>query len=161
GSSQFSEKTLRAVRDKMPGSLFIVDLRRESHGFVNGIPISWYEPRNASNIGLSRDQILRMEEKQLAFLSNPLTIQRIVKKSSGVIEASEPLEITIKNIETEAQLAKRLNLHYIRIPVLDHHRPNDEAVDEFVTLVKSLPPDTWLYFHCRGGKGRSTTFMTL
>ena len=30
-----------------------------------------------------------------------------------------------------------------------------------MTFVKKLAPGTWLHFHCRGGKGRSTTFMVL
>ena len=34
-------------------------------------------------------------------------------------------------------------------------------VDRFVAFVKGLKTDTWLHFHCHGGDGRTTTFLTL
>ncbi|MEQ8224825.1 MAG: hypothetical protein ABRQ37_21075, partial [Candidatus Eremiobacterota bacterium] len=36
-----------------------------------------------------------------------------------------------------------------------------KQVDNFITFYKNLSPDTWLYFHCKAGRGRTTTFMTM
>lgn len=162
-SGQFSEKTLNAILGKLDGKVMLVDLRRESHGFVNGIPISWYHTQNNSNQGLSTEQLLLKEKAQLQELKthNPLIVSLIIDKAAGVIQKAEPIEIEIKSIETEEELASRLGLQYLRFQVLDRNRPDDEVVDEFIQLIKNLPPDTWLHFHCRGGKGRSTTFMVL
>src|SRR5262249_7367517 len=40
-------------------------------------------------------------------------------------------------------------------------RPTDEEVDRFVGAVRGLSADAWAHFHCRAGKGRTTTFMAL
>ncbi|TNJ61367.1 hypothetical protein FE784_34405 [Paenibacillus hemerocallicola] len=45
--------------------------------------------------------------------------------------------------------------------VTDHHRPHDEVVDQFVRYVEALPERTWQHFHCRGGVGRTTTFILM
>jgi len=49
----------------------------------------------------------------------------------------------------------------LRITVTDHRSPLDDQVDLFVQSVKNLPKETWLHFHCRGGAGRTTTFMSM
>lgn len=162
-SGQFSEKTLKNALKKIDGNVTLVDLRRESHGFVNGIPISWYQPQNNSNQNLSTADLLIKEEAQLQELktASPLVVSLIVDKSSGIIQKTEPIELMIKSLETEEQLATRLGLQYVRFQVLDRHRPDDEMVDDFIQFTKNVAPNTWLYIHCRGGKGRSTTFMVL
>ncbi|MGE3319816.1 MAG: hypothetical protein AB7I18_11035 [Candidatus Berkiella sp.] len=162
-SGQFSERTLKTALQKIDGQVTLVDLRRESHGFVNGIPVSWYEPQNNSNKNISTQAILSKEKAQLQELKSqsPLMVSLIINKANGVIQKTEPVELIIKSLETEQELAARLGLQYVRFQVLDRHRPDDEVVDEFVNFVKKVPANTWLYFHCRGGKGRSTTFMAL
>src|SRR5262249_17590724 len=58
GSAQFSAKELDAVRERTGGRpLVVLDLRQESHGFVDGTAVSWFGPRDAANSGKSRDQI--------------------------------------------------------------------------------------------------------
>lgn len=162
-SAQFSEKTLKEALKKIAAPVWIIDLRRESHGFVNGIPISWYKLHNKSNQNMTTPALLLREQTMLSELKehNPLTLQRITNKTAGVINASEPFEVDIEQLETEQQLSKRLGLEYRRFQVQDRGRPDDAVVDEFVDMVKKLPPNATLYFHCRGGRGRSTTFMVL
>lgn len=164
GSAQFSDKNLEeALKIISTRPVWIVDLRRESHGFVNGLPVSWYAQGNQSNLGLSASQILKKEKEQLKEQTQSGIIEphKIIDKASGVIIESKPVEMKVQKTETEEELAKRLNINYIRIPVSDHHRPLDEEVDHFISFVKTLPPNAWLYFHCRGGKGRTTTFMAM
>lgn len=162
-SAQFSENSLKEALKKIKAPVWIIDLRRESHGFVNGIPISWYKFHNKSNQNMDTQSLLLREQTMISELEehNPLTIQRITNKTAGVINASEPFEVSIERLETEQQLSKRLGLEYRRLQVQDRGRPDDAVVDEFVAIVKQLPPDATLYFHCRGGRGRSTTFMVL
>ncbi len=162
-SAQFSEKSLKEALKKIKAPVWIIDLRRESHGFVNGIPISWYKFHNKSNQNMDTQSLLLREQSMVSQLKehDPLTIQRITSKTAGVINESEPFEVSIERLETEQQLSKRLGLEYRRLQVQDRGRPDDAVVDEFVAIVKQLPQDATLYFHCRGGRGRSTTFMVL
>ena len=162
-SAQFSEKTLKNALKQLQGPVWMIDLRRESHGYVNGIPISWYKPHNDSNQDLTTTALLLREQAMVLALNefNPLIVQRITKKTAGIIHSSEPFEVAIERLETEQQLTKRLGLEYRRLQVLDRNKPDDAVVDEFIQMIKTLPADATLYFHCRGGKGRSTTFMIL
>ena len=49
---------------------------------------------------------------------------------------------------------------YRRFTVTDHLRPKDGVLDGFVAFVQALPEGVHLHFHCHGGDGRTTSFMT-
>jgi hypothetical protein len=163
GSAQFSEQTLQAALKKMSGKIWIVDLREESHGFVNGIPVSWFEGANQGNQGKSIGKIQHTESVLLSNLrrQRKIFVNKVLDKKDSQIQSTESKVVIVEKVETEAELAKRLQVEYIRIPVLDHHRPSDKEVDRFITFMKSLPPDAWVHFHCLGGKGRTTTFLLM
>lgn len=163
GSGQFSERSLLDAIKSMSGEIWIVDLRRESHGFINGLPISWYYSENLSNVDLSSKEILLKEHKMLEGLKeiDPVPVREIQRKSQGNIIRTTIIEVPVSILETESQLTSKHNLHYFRLPVSDHHHPDPEMVDHFIDFVNTAPKDAWLYFHCRGGKGRTTTFMVL
>lgn len=160
-SGQFSERTLRNILPHLKGKVWIIDLRRESHGFVNGIPVSWFYPQNSSNQSLSNEQILLEEQKKINALKGVIVVHDILSKSQGEINQTRDFVISVKSAETEGELTQRLHVNYFRLAVRDHHRPSDEIVDCFIEFIKTLPPNSWLHFHCRGGKGRSTAFITL
>ncbi len=163
GSAQFSKTSLENALKKMDGPVFIVDLRKESHGFIDGVPISWYSKGNQSNASESDDNLIRQEQMLINDVrrQGSMLVSQILQKKDGIITKTRPIDMKVKNAQTESSLANHLNLGYIRLGVLDHNRPSDHTVDTFVDFVKTLPSETWLYFHCRGGKGRSTTFMVM
>lgn len=153
GSGQFSKNGLSLIKDsignKMP--ITIVDLRQESHGFINGIPISFENALNNANIGLNTEEVLKDEVLRLNSikLNSPITFYNTKKT------------IIPKEIETENTLTKNNKLSYIRIPVTDSNLPTDAIVDYFVDFVKKQPKNSWLHFHCKEGIGRTTTFMIM
>ncbi len=163
GSGQFSKISLEAALKKLDGPVWVIDLRKESHGFVNGLPISWYSIGNQSNIHESNDNIQRQEQMIFNDVKRQagILVSQILKKKDGHIIQSKPINLKIASAQTESSLINGDNLGYLRIGVLDHHRPADNDVDEFLAFVKTLPPEAWLYFHCRGGKGRTSTFMVM
>lgn len=59
-SQQFSEYNfsllLEAIRTSL--SITVVDLRQESHGFINEFAVSWMSSKNDANKGLTRNQVL-------------------------------------------------------------------------------------------------------
>jgi len=162
-SAQFSEKNLIHALPHMRGQVYIVDLRRESHGFLAGQPISWYGRENFSNAGMTCSEIREVEHGLLKHLSilKFLSINRIVKKTNGSISCILQCRVPLQKLETEAQLVNRLGLNYVRFLVSDHHIPDDSTVDDFLKFVNSLPSKAWLHFHCRGGRGRSSIFLAM
>lgn len=172
GSAQFSEKTLlSAVKklssaklssDKLAPQVWIIDLRRENHGFVNGLPISWFAPQNQSNVLLTKAEILAKEKRLLADIPlGPFTVYQITSKASGRVIESKPINITVSQVETEQQLAERLGFGYFRLPGSDHQKPPLAEVDQFIKMVRQLSKAVTLYFHCRAGKGRTTTYLSM
>src|SRR5262249_24008003 len=147
-----------------PGhAITVVDLRQESHGFVNGIAVSWYAPRDQGNVGKSLAEIEADETKRLQELlqKKNITLQHILSKPQDVIETSEPQKIDATRVATEKALTESYKVGYIRIPVTDHFPPSKDQVERFLAFVRTLPPNSWLHFHCAAGEGRTTTFMSL
>ena len=74
-SAAFSGSGLSMMRDKIrtvAGSdavIYVVDLRKESHGFVNGdIPVSRYTKKNLDNYQLNSAAVIKAEKKKLQSL---------------------------------------------------------------------------------------------
>lgn len=152
GSAQFSEKEFTQVLGKISGKIIVVDLRQESHGFLDGTAVSWYGKRNWANVGKSLGEIEKDEQERLqSSLTAPINIAPFTENEAG----------KISNAFTEAQLVSSYGVQYFRIPVTDHMPPSNENVDQFIQFYKSLPQDAWLHFHCHAGHGRTTTFMAM
>ncbi|WP_068470869.1 fused DSP-PTPase phosphatase/NAD kinase-like protein [Candidatus Protochlamydia phocaeensis] len=167
GSAQFSENALGAILNHLnyPSHFFIIDLRQEYHGFLNGTAVSWYGVRDWDNVGKPLEDILRNERFLLqdCLKRRTISLNLIVKKDKTGNKLPEVKQIPFRvfNIATEREIANRYQVHYIRIPVTDHVKPTDEAVDLFISFVRNLPKDYWLHMHCAAGVGRTTTFMAM
>ncbi|OSB19296.1 hypothetical protein B2H94_09395 [Clostridium sporogenes] len=154
GSKQFSEQNLPLIISNIKTSLpiTVVDLRQESHGFINGLPVSWANKKNDANIGLTKSEVLEDENNKL----------KSIKLNSPISFYNDPNKTIIPTkVENEEQLVKHNSLSYVRIPVTDTKLPTDDMVDYFVDVIKSNPKDTWYHFHCKQGIGRTTTFMIM
>lgn len=165
-SGQFSEKELVAIRQKYPNEkILVVDLRRESHGFINGQAVSWRSPFDQSNIGEKIEKILRDEKSRLNLLKKDeeIIVNKILEKDekNGWYEEVEPKIIAVAEISTEENLVKKFGFEYKRFAVRDHASPDHNQVLEFEKFIKNLPLDKKIYIHCAAGRGRTTTFLTL
>lgn len=154
GSQQFSEYNLPLVINSIETSLpiTVVDLRQESHGFINGNPVSWANVKNDANIGLTRDQVMINEYNKLNSIKLNVPMTYYNHKNITII----PIKV-----ENEYHLVNSKLLSYKRITVTDGKIPLDDMVDYFVRLVISQPKNIWLHFHCKQGIGRTTTFMIM
>lgn len=157
GSGQFSEKSLTEMLRHLalsPEKVVVMDLRQESHGFINGQPISWKDGNyNYGNLHKSQCEI---ESDEFQRLNSAVRAQTIT-----VNRENEPTALKITTVKTERAVVETLGCQYIRLPVTDLNRPSNEIVDQFIDYVKTLPEDQWVHFHCKAGKGRTTTFMTM
>ncbi len=143
GSGQFSLCELQSFLLKYSDRrVVIVDLRREFHGFIEGNPVSWkLEPgayKEGSfqyNKGISAGT-LQKEEKEFLRKNDAISEKELIDGLS-------------------------LNLSYVRIPILDHSFPKEAEVDAFLALMQTLSMSDRIYFHCAGGKGRTTVAMCM
>jgi protein-tyrosine phosphatase len=166
GSCQYSQVQLDNLVKKIAAgkfTVYLVDLRQESHVFLNGIPVSWYAVNDWANVGRSLEWIQNDENLHLIRIvaARGVVISTLVKGEGGQFSTKDPVTVEVRDATTEMGLAHQLGIDYIRIPVSDHCRPTDDMVDRFVTFVRGLEANAWLHFHCHGGDGRTTTFMTL
>lgn len=166
-SAQFSADELDRVLRAIPAAkqdIWVVDLRQESHGFIDGIPVSWYGKKNAANMELNAKQIQRLEDSLLQELrkKKTITVYTLEKLANGNIAVESPEVLVPEQIESEQQLVTSLGANYKRLYVLDHNKPDDATVDDFVYFIKNkVKLGSWLHFHCRGGKGRVSTFIAM
>lgn len=162
GSSQFTEQGLNELLDLLPDkNIYLVDLRRESHGFIDGLSVSWISDTGWSNLGMSANEIIETEKHLLqeALQKKVLAIAVMnkVNKRKEVI----PALLFPSKVITEEELCQSKKIHYTRIPVEDHLRASDQEVDNFIAFVKNLPNNSWIHFHCKGGSGRTTSFLIM
>jgi protein-tyrosine phosphatase len=166
GSCQYNEAQLENLVKKIGTgkfTVYLVDLRQESHVFINGIPVSWYAVNDWANVGRSLEWIQNDETLHLIRMvaARSIVVSTLEKGEGGQFSTKDPVTVEVQDATTEMGLAHQLGIDYIRIPVSDHCRPTDDMVDRFVTFVRGLEANAWLHFHCHGGDGRTTTFMTL
>ena len=154
GSGQFSESNLPLVKKTLEccKSIIVVDLRQESHGFINGKPVSWSNKKNNANLGLTLPQVSDIEDEQLQAISFCRTLSFCNHPS---------IKISPKCVEDENLLVQTHRMSYIRIPVTDGAIPTEDTVSFFINFVSCVPADIHLYFHCKAGVGRTTVFMIM
>lgn len=144
-------------RETIPSTqIYIVDLRQESHGFANGIPVSWYEEHNQANFGKSANEIQVDEiEKLKSILGKQIEFVPLGKNDEATLNK---LAVVIESIQNEKAVAEAEGFKYVRFSATDMVFPDDEVVDEFIKFYFNLPKNHWLHFHCQAGHGRTTTF---
>ena len=162
GSGEFSESGLQslleALAERTQMAICIVDLREESHGFFDGIAVSWYGEHDWGNVGLTQEEALADEAERIHGAAGQMTA---VAHLGGEKNPLDEHEIFVEKAQTEKELVEGAGLRYKRIAATDHIWPSPAAVDEFVQFYKSLPEDVWLHFHCQAGEGRTTEFLAM
>lgn len=155
GSGQFNEKAFVYLTHQLPNvRIIVLDLREESHLIVNGTSISWTDGQeNRGNSGKTLAEIVADEQNRLEQI-----------KGEGLAMKHSPLsthEFGKNLVQTEKELVESLGLTYLRIPVADHNAPSNATVDQYIALIKGLGTNDWIHVHCKAGKGRTTTFMSI
>ena len=108
GSGQMSESgmelLLESIRTKTDAPIYIVDLRQETHGYLDGTAVSWYGKRNWGNIGRTTEDIINEEPNFLqsaqAIETNVYPLDKSKHKAEDSVLTFTPLET-----KTEAEVA--------------------------------------------------------
>ena len=149
--------TLAAAAPGAP--IYDVDLRQESHGFADGLPVSWHKDGNLANEGKTPEEVALDEEERLAGLLGETTT--FVPKGKTDKRRFEAVTFAPDIVQTEKEVVEALGFRYARFYVTDRTQPDTETVEAFLDFVESLPKDAWLHFHCHAGHGRTTTFLVM
>ncbi|WP_291330011.1 hypothetical protein [Desulfovibrio sp. UCD-KL4C] len=164
GSGQFSVDQFDVMRRNLPYPLIVLDLRQEYHGYLNGSAVCWFSYRDAANKGLDSLHVTNGEEKVLAGIRNQTEVTlgiSIVKNKDGGFYVKRNSVIKPETVFSEQELMASRGCGYFRIVCTDHLRPSDSSVEQFISFMRELKSDAWVHFHCRAGKGRTTTFMLM
>ncbi len=166
GSAEFNSLNLPLlIKTTGNSKLTVIDLRQETHGFINGMPVSWYGKFDWANLNLSRNEVLALESNKLDSLEEleEVTVLRVLQKNKADDTFLKIKDSTFKveTVMSEQELSEENNAGYYRITATDHRKPVTADVDRFIKLVKKQKPQTWLHFHCHAGDGRTTTFMVM
>ncbi len=159
GSAQFSQEqflSLAAQLRERSDSVFIIDCRQETHGFINGIAVSWCGENNAANLGRTAEEI---EEEEAALSS--LVGQTVTAYTSENDLPKTGVEMRAESWLTERALAQREGFGYLRLSCPDHGWPPADVLDAFIAFALTVEEDSWLHFHCQAGSGRTGAFMTV
>lgn len=158
-SAQFSEDQFHdlAVQLKEESdTVWIVDCRLESHGFINGIAVSWCDAENAANTGKTVKEILAEEESYADLIGKTVTAYTTEND-----QPKDSMELFVEKWETEESLVSGEGFNYLRLACPDHCWPPADVIDEFIDFAKNLNDDAWLHFHCQAGSGRTGAFMSI
>lgn len=161
GSAEFSRDAFVRWQTGLRAPLTVFDLRQEAHGFVNGRAITWYGDRDWGQIQLSHDGAIANESALLRDLGAGRRVLLGEAKAVKRGEAAPHSAVIPTEVMSEAQLMQQLGVAYVRLTVTDHLRPDDDEVERFIAVARELPADGHVYFHCRAGQGRTTTFMVM
>lgn len=163
-SAQFSENQFRELANDLKEvangkNIVIVDLREESHYFVNGISISVYGLHNWGNLFLERDQVEEQYEKDFLKLMGT-TITAYGRDDETKLD--DVLELKVETLMSEKELVESEGFEYLHIACTDHVWPDAEEIDIFIEYVKNIAVEnTWFHFHCAGGSGRTGAFLMI
>ncbi len=169
GSAAPSEQGFKTIADNIKKAtqgkvkkIIDVDLREETHGYLNNNAINLTSQYDWINLGKTTPEILLIEKHWLHFLSTqPIIHNVLTSKDFKAGKLTTGIDVPVESIASEEKVVTQVGLQYLRITVSDHMAPRDADVDKFVELVKNTSSDTWLHLHCRGGEGRTTTFMVM
>lgn len=170
GSGQFGKEGFTDIincikKTDFKGGIVVFDHREEPHAFLeNGIPLSLYARADAYSIGKSWAELEAVERRFIQKIASQknVRIHQITDKEEGVVTDTKTFLSPVRDVYNEKYLVKDLNGHgYVRIGITDHHRAMDDDLDDIIKTFDALPMGTWKHFHCRGGKGRTTTGMAL
>lgn len=164
-SGQFLPINLVLMLNKLPQDkkIIILDLREESHGYLNSMPLAWrLQSTTWTNMGKTLSEIEQDEAEKLSKLVKEKRVLLRFKDLQGSRPVA-PLTLDVNRVATEKEFLENLNLNlgYIRIPITENHPPSPATVDRLVELIRTLPDDVWLHIHCHGGRGRTTSFLIM
>lgn len=163
-SGQFSQQGLVSIQAAVgnPEDLTVIDLRQESHCFVDGHAVTWYVKNGWNNIGLTTEELTIKERESIAGMSVGGKIMLYEPKSAknGLPPSLQVGELQAPP-QSEEEWLRAQDISYMRLPVVDHLPPDLHTMAQFDELIKAQSTENWMHIHCAGGGGRSGFMMVM
>lgn len=175
GSRQFNRAQLTSliyfltVHKKISkDKIYIIDLREEAHFFVDEHSVTLAHKKATASVnifnpfmGVAPTTIQAFEDKLVNFVQCEQNKDITIIDKKKFFHSRKKIKISSVDAQTERAVVESLGVHYKRFSVTDHKRPTDALLDEFIDFFQKLPEGAWLHFHCRGGAGRTSSFMIM
>ncbi|CAO4834252.1 MAG: hypothetical protein CNLJKLNK_00120 [Holosporales bacterium] len=175
GSRQFNRAQLTSLiylltaHKKVPkDKIYIIDLREEAHLFMDEHSVTLAHKKATASVnifhpfmGIAPQTIQAFEDKLVNFVQCEQNKAISIIDKKKFFSRHKKINISSVDAQTERAVVESLGVHYKRFSVTDHKRPTDALLDDFINFFQNLPPDVWLHFHCRGGSGRTSSFMIM
>lgn len=159
GSSYFAVNEFDEMMKLLPkDKVVVLDLRNESHGYINGNGVSWYSKYKTFNKGCSSSEVMAREEALLQAVLQAGTVN--VADLGKAKEIVKETPVKVNSVMTEKQLVESKGVKYYRIPIMDYSAPTPANIDQLIEFYKALPQDAWVHTHCEAGVGRTTMTLT-
>ncbi|PAB38999.1 protein-tyrosine phosphatase family protein [Pseudomonas savastanoi] len=145
------------------GPLTVLDLREESHAIVNGLPVTLRGPMDWANAGLPQVDGAARESAMITELKRAKSVTLVdANYVKGKKSNPQTTELKDLNVQSEREVVTAVGATYRRVAITDHNRPSPEATDELVNIMRHcLQANESVVVHCNGGRGRTTTAMTM
>jgi len=159
-----SVQQVNIIREALgSGPLTVLDLREEPHAVINGLPVTFRGPLDWAHPGLGKAEQSAREQALFKDLEQKDAVT-LVDAAYVKGTKADPQTTKLKglHIQTEEQIVNSAGATYRRVPVTDHNRPSPEATDQLVDVMRHcLQANEAIVVHCLGGRGRTTTAMTM
>lgn len=176
GSSQITPDNLFNIIDvlRVQGAhqITVVDLRHESHTWIDGLPSYWltsasellnFKDVSCYNKGKTALEIEKDERERIAPLmkSCQATLYDFSKGHYPYVPTAMSKSIGFEcAVLNEKDLVKLAGLEYLRLPIPDDTAPTWHIIDQLVSYYRSHS-DNWFHVHCNEGRGRTTTILSM
>ncbi len=169
GSGRPNEMGFQMVREQIikntdgaVKNIIDLDLRKESHLYLNNNAIYRAVTYDLYNLGKTDEEALADQQQWQETLLRQGSVYNVLKgKQFDKQKYAEGITIPISTLTTEKEQAVKAGFTYVHMPLTTHNLAPTHTVDAFVELLRHIPEGTWLHVHCRGGNGRTTTFMIM
>lgn len=163
GSGQYTEEQFNNMLAELkqytePENIYVIDLRQESHIFANGNALCWWGERDWSNLGKS---VTEIEKEEAALVKQVIDTNITIVPQKDTEDDTGAFDLFVTDTMAERTMVENTGAHYYRFSCTDHIWPDADQIDAFIELVKTLPEDAWLHFHCVAGKGRTGAMMCI
>jgi hypothetical protein len=164
GVNQFGEANLDIILSQFNGPVIVADLREENHGFINGMPVSYRDLYNWEFKNKAFKNPKKFENERLKHLKTvaAVNLHKLIDIPNTDFKGPDKgTRYSVSYVESEHEVVHRKGALYKRFYLSDHSEPKDQDIDKFLSFMRVLPSHAWVLWHCKGGKGRTSTMNLL
>ena len=150
GGGRVNIAQVARMKNSHNGPLYVINLRDDDGFYLDEQPISYY--------GMYiKDGDFRYRQSSKPRKKWVYSLRKWLHNAPQVIEDLNPA-----NLQTESQILSQRGIRYVKFDLTRQHFASKwDFIDNAIVLFESFPSNSWIHFHCAGGRGRTTTLMIM